>query len=155
MFEEKEECRSSVLHYCAIGLLVLLLSTLCSDSIRPMHIEYIMDRSQVQNQHCLSFNCGQSTDRRLGHPLKTGLYSIFWLPNKSFNGCPWRCIEEAHYSIAMAYMHTGGPQLWDTLLIVNLGWRSFWYISDSGPAVRTASPKSTLITRVINALWSK
>jgi hypothetical protein len=25
----------------------------------------------------------------LGHPLKCGIYSIFYILNKSFNGCPW------------------------------------------------------------------
>ena len=38
----------------------------------------------------------------LGHPLKCGFYSLFWILNKSFNGCPcssnryWHIIELEH-----------------------------------------------------------
>ena len=41
-----------------------------------------------------------------GHPLKCGFYSIFWILNKAFNGCPryacvcmcWLCITPVAFS---------------------------------------------------------
>ena len=40
-----------------------------------------------------------------GHPLKCGFYSIFWILNKSFNGCPWSREEHTHPLTVLALFY--------------------------------------------------